>query len=108
MMKFFFPVVCIAAAMLSADDKLPVDEDISLSRNFDFSCDRHKAKEAELLQPPAGEYAFPKNEIIWEDGMTVTYEDLSDDEEPMTALFCFMFYNIFGEDTMSEMIAFEI
>ncbi|MBE6371812.1 MAG: hypothetical protein E7055_07025 [Lentisphaerae bacterium] len=73
MKKFLFPVLCIAAAMLSADDKLPVDEDISLSRIFDFSCDRHKAKEAELLQPPAGEYAFPKNEIIWEDGQPILY-----------------------------------
>ncbi len=54
------------------------------------------------------ESEYEAAEIIWEDGMTVTYEDLSDDEEPMTALFCFMFYNIFGEDTMSEMIAFEI
>ena len=38
--------------------------------------------------------------------MTVTYEDLSDEEEEHEMLFCFIFNDIFGEDTMSDMISF--
>ena len=51
---------------------------------------------------------FDGDPITWQDGMTVVYEDLYDEEEPMTLLFSFTFYNIFGEDTMSEVVAFEI
>ena len=47
-------------------------------------------------------------EIIWQDGMTVTYEDLSDDDDPVDMLFCFIFNDIFGEYTMSEMMAFQL
>ena len=54
------------------------------------------------------ETEFDGDEIIWSDGMTVTYEDLSDEDEPMEMLFCFMFNDIFGEYTMSEMISFEL
>ena len=54
------------------------------------------------------EAEFDGDPITWEDGMTVVYEDLLDDEEPMTMLFSFVFYDIFGEDTMSELIEFEI
>ncbi len=54
------------------------------------------------------EAEFEGDPITWRDGMTVVYEDLYDDEEPMTLLFSFIFYDIFGEDTMSEMIEFEI
>ena len=47
--------------------------------------------------------------IIWQDGMTVTYEDLTDDDdEPFQMLFCFVFNDIFGGDSMSEMISFEL
>ena len=46
--------------------------------------------------------------ITWQDGMTVTYEDLSDEDDPTVMLFAFVFYDIFGNDTMSEMIEFEI
>ena len=46
--------------------------------------------------------------ILWADGMTVTYEDLCDEEEPIPMLFCFLFNDIFGEETMSEIISFEI
>ena len=40
--------------------------------------------------------------------MTVTYEDLSDEDDPTVMFFAFVFYDIFGNDTMSEMIEFEI
>ena len=40
--------------------------------------------------------------------MTVSYEDLADEDDPMTMLFCFVFNDIFGGDSMSEMIAFEL
>ena len=52
------------------------------------------------------ESEFDGEEIIWQDGMTVTYEDLSDEEEEHEMLFCFIFNDIFGEDTMSDMISF--
>ena len=54
------------------------------------------------------ETEFEGEEIIWQDGMTVTYEDLSDETEGTEMLFCFIFNDIFGEDSMSEMIAFEL
>ena len=54
------------------------------------------------------EMEFDGDKIIWEDGMTVTYEDLSDGTETTEMLFCFVFNDIFGEDTMSELISFEI
>ena len=54
------------------------------------------------------ETEFEGDKIIWQDGMTVTYEDLGDEDEPTPMLFCFVFNDIFGEDTMSEMIAFEL
>ena len=54
------------------------------------------------------ETEFEGDEIIWQDGMTVTYEDLSDETEATEMLFCFVFNDIFGEDSMSEMIAFEL
>ena len=60
----------------------------------------------------AGFYRFPGlfdgDEIIWRDGMTVTYEDLSDGDEPLEAMFCFVLNDIFGEYTMTDLIAFEI
>ena len=54
------------------------------------------------------ESEFKGQKIIWKDGMTVTYEDLSDEEDPTPMLFCFVFNDIFGKDTMSEMIEFEL
>ena len=54
------------------------------------------------------ETEFEGDPIIWQDGMTVTYEDLSDEEETTEMLFCFVFNDIFGESTMSEMISFEL
>ena len=40
--------------------------------------------------------------------MTVSYEDLSDEEEPIPMLFCFDIYDIFGEDTLSDIITFDL
>ena len=48
------------------------------------------------------------SEITWQDGMTVTYEDLSDEDDPVQMMFCFDIYDIFGEDTLSDIIAFEL
>jgi myo-inositol-1(or 4)-monophosphatase len=36
------------------------------------------------------------------------YEDLSDEENPTPMMFCFSFHDIFGEDTLSDIIAFEL
>ncbi len=41
------------------------------------------------------ESEFEGDTIIWQDGMTVSYEDLSDEEEPIPMLFCFDIYDIF-------------
>ncbi len=55
------------------------------------------------------ETEYEGDTIIWQDGMTVTYEDLTDDDdEPFQMLFCFVFNDIFGGDSMSEMISFEL
>ena len=51
---------------------------------------------------------FLGDEITWQDGMTVTYEDLSDENDPVQMMFCFDIYDIFGEDTLSDIIAFEL
>ena len=52
------------------------------------------------------ESEFDGQEIIWQDGMTVTYANLNDGETEM--YFCFVFNDIFGDTTMSEMIAFTL
>ena len=54
------------------------------------------------------ETEFEGDPIIWQDGMTVTYEDMGDEEEATPMLFCFVFNDIFGDYTMSDMIAFEL
>ncbi|MBO4471315.1 MAG: hypothetical protein J5841_06145 [Clostridia bacterium] len=54
------------------------------------------------------EAEFDGDPIIWQDGMTVTYEDLGDEDEPVEMLFCFVFNDIFGDYTMSDMISFEL
>ncbi len=71
-------ITCIllgAAVLLSAAEKLPVDEDVFLNGQFDFSCERHREKEAELLKPPAKNYAFPQNKIVWKDTQPVITSD---------------------------------
>ncbi len=54
------------------------------------------------------ENEFEGDPITWKDGMTVTYEDLSDETEATEMLFCFIFNDIFGEDSMSDFISFEL
>jgi len=54
------------------------------------------------------EAEFDGDPITWQEGMTVTYEDLSDEEDPVEMYFWFEFTDIFGEYTMSEMISFEL
>ena len=54
------------------------------------------------------ESEFEGEKIIWQDGMTVTYEDLGDEMEGTEMLFCFCFNDIFGEDTLSDLIEFEL
>ena len=54
------------------------------------------------------ESEFEGDEIIWQEGMTVTYEDLADETEGTDMIFCFIFYDIFGDDSMSEMIEFTL
>ena len=54
------------------------------------------------------ESEFEGDPITWRDGMTVTYDLINDDDEPITMIFCFVFNDIFGGDTMSELIAFEL
>ena len=46
--------------------------------------------------------------MTWQEGLTVTYEDLSDEEDPVQMMFCFVFNDIFGDYTMSELISFEL
>ena len=54
------------------------------------------------------ESEFEGTPIRWEEGMAVTYEDLSDEEEPIAMYFCFIFNDIFGDYTMSELVPFEL
>jgi len=54
------------------------------------------------------ESEFDGEAVTWEEGMTVTWEDLSDEGEPIEMFFCFIFNDIFGDYTMSELISFEI
>ena len=54
------------------------------------------------------ETEFEGEPIRWEEGMTVAYEDLSDEDDPVEMLFCFIFNDIFGDYTMSEMVSFEL
>ncbi len=56
------------------------------------------------------EHEFDGDEIIWKDGLTVTFEDLSDpeDDEPMTMMFCFVLNDVFGGYDMTDLITFDI
>jgi len=52
---------------------------------------------------------FDGDEIIWQEGMTVTYQSLEDDgDERLDMLFCFVLNDVFGEYDMTEAIAFEV
>ncbi len=59
------------------------------------------------------ETEFDGDEIIWSKDMTVTYEDLgdadlSDGDDALSMMFCFVLNDVFGEYTMTDPIAFEI
>jgi hypothetical protein len=48
------------------------------------------------------------DEILWKDGMTVTYEDLSGEDDKLDMKFCFVLNDVFGEYEMTEAISFEV
>ena len=50
---------------------------------------------------------FEGDEIIWREGMTVTYEDLSGGEA-MEMMFCFVLNDVFGGYDMTDIISFEL
>ena len=54
------------------------------------------------------EAEFDGDEILWEDGMTVTYQDLGEDDEGLEMMFCFVLNDVFGEYDMTEAISFEV
>ena len=54
------------------------------------------------------ESEYDGDEILWEAGMTVTYEELGDDGETLEMLFCFVLNDVFGEYSMTEIIPFEV
>ena len=54
---------------------------------------------------------FEGDEIVWKDGMTVSYVSFDgewDDDEPMKLQFCFVLNDIFGDYSMSDFIEFEL
>ena len=54
---------------------------------------------------------FEGDEIVWRDGMTVSYVSFDGewgDDEPMKLDFCFVLNDIFGDYTLSEFIEFEL
>ncbi len=53
------------------------------------------------------EMEFEGDEVIWKDGMTVTYEDISGGD-PLEMMFCFVLNDVFGDYTMTDLIAFEM
>jgi len=54
------------------------------------------------------ESEFDGDEILWSDEMTVTYQDLGDDEGALEMLFCFVLNDVFGEYDMTDMVSFEV
>ena len=54
------------------------------------------------------ETEFDGDEILWEDGMTVTYQDLGEDDDGLEMMFCFVLNDVFGEYDMTEAISFEV
>ena len=76
----------------------PGDKIVPVYTCYVFTGDSDEPEESE----------FDGDEIIWEEGMTVTYEDLSDEDDPVQMMFCFVFNDIFGGDAMSDIISFEI
>ena len=54
------------------------------------------------------EAEFEGDEILWHEGLTVSYEPLGDEGEPLEMMFCFVLNDVFGEYTMTEIIPFEV
>ena len=54
------------------------------------------------------ETLFEGEEIIWKEGMTVTYEQLPKDQDTFHMMFCFVFNDIFGHSTLSDFVEFEL
>ena len=54
------------------------------------------------------EMEFDGDEIIWQPGMTVVYEDIRDESDPQEMLFCFVLNDVFGGYDMTEIIPFEL
>ena len=57
------------------------------------------------------ETEFDGDEILWQPGMTVSYESMDgeedDDGEPLVMGFCFVLNDVFGDYTMTDLIEFE-
>lgn len=53
------------------------------------------------------ELEYDGDEITWQDGMTVTYEDASGGE-PIDMLFCFVLNDVFGEYRLTDTIYFQM
>lgn len=55
------------------------------------------------------EMEFDGDEILWAEGMKVTYEDLGDDGgDKLEMMFSFVLNDVFGEYDMTDVIAFEV
>lgn len=54
------------------------------------------------------ESEFEGDEILWEDGMTVTWQDLGDEGDALEMMFCFVLNDVFGDYDMTDVIAFEV
>ena len=57
------------------------------------------------------ESEFEGDQILWQEGMTVTYMNLSDDQsedEPLPMMFCFVLNDVFGGYSTTELIPFEL
>ena len=56
------------------------------------------------------ESEFEGDQIIWQEGLTVTFMDLSDNEEedPLPMMFCFVLNDVFGGYNLTEIISFEL
>ena len=55
------------------------------------------------------EAEFDGDEVLWQEGMTVTYQDLGDDgEDALEMLFCFVLNDVFGAYDLTDVVAFEV
>ena len=54
------------------------------------------------------ESEYEGDEILWEDGMTVTWQDLGDEGDALEMMFCFVLNDVFGDYDMTDVIAFEV